>query len=743
MAAEDQGIMSLPMGGQEPTPPMPTLSLEDSYDAVNQGLQNAAPQAAADIQQLMASIEPQLDQLSDEELSILLQLIQYLYQGGEAEYAKRLQEVIADGAIDPGDLPEDYDPEVLSAIGTVILQAQQQRQGAMQQAPMPPAQFAEGGIAEAARLVAGRGRSGDTMLAHITPEEARLLRSRGGAGTINPETGLPEFFLKKVWKTITGVVKNTFQRVTNAVKKVLQSPIGKILATVALATFLGPGALGIPGLGLQATALGTAGTLGLASGAVTLASGGSLKQALVAGATAYFAAPGGAVSQYVGAQGITNAAANAAISAGIVGTGAGLLTGQKLASAVKSGLTAGAISGLATGLTQGFTSDIAGAPARPQAPVDDRGTMLEATRDVVTPQQVSQSMAQGPAGVATPAAGISPNAELYSPYGFPVDAAVPRSAMGINQLTPQQMEAGIAQPPAAAGAPSATPGIGQSLRTIGGGISDLVQGKEGAFETIKQGASDLFMPKTFTPTELRASDAYAAARAAGATDAAALAEAGKALNPSVFRSYGPAVGAGLGIMALSGGFKPSPVPPSQLAQQLRGTPGLDLIKQSPGQYLTQGLPGVQYDASGNIVGSIPWSPSATMADVRVASSAAQNPFAPPAPSIYSPPPGALGQAQQIAQLYNNPYMYTNLMGPQMNAAQGGLASLARGGYPRKTGAISGPGTEKSDSIPAMLSDGEFVMTAKAVRGAGGGSRREGAKKMYALMHQLERNASRG
>jgi hypothetical protein len=73
---------------------------------------------------------------------------------------------------------------------------------------------------------------------------------------------------------------------------------------------------------------------------------------------------------------------------------------------------------------------------------------------------------------------------------------------------------------------------------------------------------------------------------------------------------------------------------------------------------------------------------------------------------------------------------------------GGIAQLASGGYPRKTGQISGPGTETSDSIPAMLSDGEFVMTAGAVRGAGNGSRRAGAKKMYALMHQLERNAAR-
>ena len=34
------------------------------------------------------------------------------------------------------------------------------------------------------------------------------------------------------------------------------------------------------------------------------------------------------------------------------------------------------------------------------------------------------------------------------------------------------------------------------------------------------------------------------------------------------------------------------------------------------------------------------------------------------------------------------------------------------------GQIDGPGTETSDDIPAMLSDGEFVMTAKAVKGAG-------------------------
>jgi hypothetical protein len=39
-----------------------------------------------------------------------------------------------------------------------------------------------------------QGRNGDTVLAHINPKEAALLRLMGGSGTTNPNTGLPEFF---------------------------------------------------------------------------------------------------------------------------------------------------------------------------------------------------------------------------------------------------------------------------------------------------------------------------------------------------------------------------------------------------------------------------------------------------------------------------------------------------------------------------------------------------------------------
>ena len=62
----------------------------------------------------------------------------------------------------------------------------------------------------------------------------------------------------------------------------------------------------------------------------------------------------------------------------------------------------------------------------------------------------------------------------------------------------------------------------------------------------------------------------------------------------------------------------------------------------------------------------------------------------------------------------------------------GIAQVARGGE------VVGPGSGTSDSIPARLSDGEFVMTADAVRNAGNGDRNLGAARMYDMMSRFER-----
>ncbi len=101
---------------------------------------------------------------------------------------------------------------------------------------------------------------------------------------------------------------------------------------------------------------------------------------------------------------------------------------------------------------------------------------------------------------------------------------------------------------------------------------------------------------------------------------------------------------------------------------------------------------------------------------------------------------------QFAQ-FPNPYTGEFFKTPEeAQRSMQGIMMAANGGF------IQGPGTGRSDSIPAMiyqnggpvqearLSDGEFVMTANAVKGAGDGNRATGAAKMYQMMNKLERRA---
>lgn len=118
--------------------------------------------------------------------------------------------------------------------------------------------------------------------------------------------------------------------------------------------------------------------------------------------------------------------------------------------------------------------------------------------------------------------------------------------------------------------------------------------------------------------------------------------------------------------------------------------------------------------------------------------------------IDMPPPPKAGSVSPL-DLSTPDISYYDPATGEYGAASPTYRSLKDGGFPRKTGQISGPGTEKSDDIPAMLSDGEFVMTAKAVRGLGalnGASkddkleqRRKGAKQMYDMMDKLEKKVA--
>ena len=98
-------------------------------------------------------------------------------------------------------------------------------------------------------------------------------------------------------------------------------------------------------------------------------------------------------------------------------------------------------------------------------------------------------------------------------------------------------------------------------------------------------------------------------------------------------------------------------------------------------------------------------------------------------------PRGAGQfnAYEIQPIYNQP-LGTSYQSTARVAGGGGMEV---NNSPPRTGAIAGQGTETSDDIPAMLSDGEFVMTAQAVRGAGNGSRSNGMRNMYDMMNNFE------
>jgi hypothetical protein len=167
----------------------------------------------------------------------------------------------------------------------------------------------------------------------------------------------------------------------------------------------------------------------------------------------------------------------------------------------------------------------------------------------------------------------------------------------------------------------------------------------------------------------------------------------QAALPNVIRQFAPVAAAGLGIMAATGGFDAEqPEVPAGFEDMAAGrSPGQKLLTDRPDVY------GLQFGG--------------------VNTSTAYNPYA---------------------------YMYGQPQPVPITRRQGGIAELAsysKGGrpseFPRKNGNINGPGTGTSDDVPAMLSDGEFVFTAKAVRSLGDGSRRKGAKRMLALMKKLE------
>ena len=256
------------------------------------------------------------------------------------KYPEIVQAALADGLIDPGDAPEEFNAEFIIALLIALygLRDELNAQG-----------FARGGLTVAGRKLANQGQGGDSMIAHINPREAEILKRMGGQGTINPNTGIQEYkSLKKIIKTVI---------------------------PVALMVFGGPMATAIgSSLGLSGTAAAVVGNAALQAGSAALTGGDPLKAAIMGGVSGGLGSvAGGFVNDGLNLG--LSAPVAATLGSGLVGGAAGAITGD--------GFAKGALQGVGGQLLKNLAPGTPGAPtnafeAALQSGASTTGNMLPA-----------------------------------------------------------------------------------------------------------------------------------------------------------------------------------------------------------------------------------------------------------------------------------------------------------------------------------------------------------------------------
>ena len=279
-------------------------------------MQALIQQAAQDprFQQALQVAQAELSDASPEQIEELIELFELMMQRPE-DYREILEAAIRDDMVDPGDMPEEYDATIIAS-ALVVLYKLREGGGGQQM-------FARGGLA-GVRTLARQGRMGDTMMAHISPEEAAMLKARGGAGTMNPNTGYPQFFsLKKLFKAILPIALN----------------------------FIAPGlgaALG-GAIGLSGTAAAVVGNAIIGGASSALTGGNVLQGALMGGLGGGLGQlAGGAANKVLGLN--LGQTGQALLGSGLVGGVAGAATGQGFLKGALQGVAGGAIGQLAGGM---------------------------------------------------------------------------------------------------------------------------------------------------------------------------------------------------------------------------------------------------------------------------------------------------------------------------------------------------------------------------------------------------------
>lgn len=565
--------------------------------------------------------------------------------------------------------------------------------------------FGSEGIAQFPALtqrMAAMGRNGDDSLAHVQTGELIIpaallaqdpalkeglfqrLRDMGiedperyvvgsEGNSLNPETGLPEFFLGNLWKGIKNFVKG----IVKVIKKV-----ASVVLPIALSfTPLGP---------VFGSALG--------SGIATLINGGSFKDALKSAAISGLTA--GVFQGFTGGQGSFGANVKAAI-ADPIGRFSQTVSG------LGSTLTGGGFTGagnLFTAYVPPAAGAVPGATVSNVPGAENAPTMSsKSATDIVTSDAVS--------GAGTPTGATS--------TPLPDASSAAKGAAAGEAISASNIAA------ADVVAPVQAPGFTASIKdafTPGG-------------RTFTEAMGDAFFPKTtmtvggqtlVNPTAAQVLQANGInPLTATATQTAAAQSLISQAAPNMLRTYAPLAGAGLAVAGATGMFQPTPAEPANVVQRdAEGNviTGADLIAENPGKYLVGDLGKTVLNPD---TGEYEPRPSYSVGSIGDLAPTYSMPTSYSVPTTFATniPSPYLRESNPTGP-FARPYV--------VQAAGGGAIFPRRNG-----GIMPNEGTQGKDSVRAMLMPGEFVMTTDAVRGAGNGNVRQGINNMYAMMRNLE------
>ncbi len=443
-----------------------------------------------------------------------------------------------------------------------------------------------GSMSEQAQKLAEFGRNGDIYVVHaaegetVIPTEVleanpqiknMLFQQMRGMGlepeeyivgnelnSINPVTGMPEFFIKKVFKR----VKKTVNKVIKAVKKA-----APIIIPIAASAF------GMPFLGPMFGA-GTIGAAALGSGIGTLVGGGSLKDAfksaLISGGISGLTSGLGSL-----AQGNTFSSGFSSALSGKtpVFNAAGQQVGFKFAaSPFSSGPAGAASSSQFQALGQGKLGSLlpGGLGGGYQQPVfNAAGTTQVGTVNASGIFSPSGSSSLAPNVGTNVGTNVAANVAGSTNVGTNVGTNVAGTNVGTNvagtNVAPVQSTI----------LPSTQAGQAKMLQNAA----------QNALAAQNQGVLGKFMPKSITGQQVAAALPMSVPR--GTFTPAQLTAAANAVNPGLIAQYGPMAGAGLGIAAATGAFTPAqPQNPTtaNLAGVVPSQTGAQLLAANPSQF---------------------------------------------------------------------------------------------------------------------------------------------------------------